>query len=164
MTTGGDGGNTYKYRTAEQMAITRKKISDKAKAHNSNHGQYIGDKNSMYGKHQSAEAKRKISQGLLGRKKPDSQRIKLSKYYKGKKKSYFPACKYLYLVNTIDNSFTKLQVRQLTKLFEISATEVTNIVKNKLFYKNCYYIVESVSTIPDECKEVGPEISAGSKK
>lgn len=68
MTLGGDGGNTYMNRSEDQMSITRKKISQKAKMHNSNHGQYVGELNSMYGKHQSDSAKQKISEKLKGRK------------------------------------------------------------------------------------------------
>lgn len=50
-TRGGDGGNTYAKRTEEQMEETRKKISKALRgSKNGNKGQYVGEKNPMYGK------------------------------------------------------------------------------------------------------------------
>ena len=67
LTNGGDGGNTYICKNAEEMNIIKQKISESNK----------GEKNHMYGKHHTEETKKKIIKALKGRKrKPHSEETK----------------------------------------------------------------------------------------
>ena len=77
LTNGGDGGNTYICKNAEEMNIIKQKISESNK----------GEKNHMYGKHHTEETKKKIIKALKGRKrKPHSEETKrkISESNKGK--------------------------------------------------------------------------------
>lgn len=58
LTKGGDGGNTYIGKTDEEINETKRKQSEARK----------GDKNGMYGKHHTEEAKRKISENHANNK------------------------------------------------------------------------------------------------
>lgn len=68
MTEGGEGGNTYKCKTKDELLIIRKKISKSNTGENNgmkNNGYKIsGEKNGMYGKHHTQEQKNKISEKL----------------------------------------------------------------------------------------------------
>lgn len=82
LTDGGDGGNTYKYKSIDELNEIKKKIS-KSKE---------GERNPMYGKHFSEESKQKISESLRGKMNPmygkhhsAETRRKMSESKKGKK-------------------------------------------------------------------------------
>lgn len=163
MTHGGEGGDTYCKRTEEQMRATRSKLSTWWKEHNPNHGQLCGSKNGMYGKHHTAEWKMRVGEKLKGRKKPVGHGAKISAALKERPKSYYSACKYLYIVDIKENCETKEQVRDITKRFNVSSTQLKQIVEtNKLLFDR--YYVKCVSTIRDECSGVGLGISAGPKR
>lgn len=50
-TAGGEGGNTYASKSTKELACIKEKISKANRgANNGNKGQYVGDKNPMYGK------------------------------------------------------------------------------------------------------------------
>lgn len=68
-TIGGEGGNTFVKRTEQQMKLTSLKISKSIKGNkNGNKGQYVKEKNPMYGKHHSDESRKKISEAVKNRK------------------------------------------------------------------------------------------------
>ena len=165
MTLGGEGGDTYSNRTPEDMEITKKKISVKAHEHNSNHGQYVGDVNSMWGKHHTEHAKKMMSEKLTGRKKPAGHGEKVSKATKGVKKNYIPSVVKLYVIDINTNESVRLSAGDIVNKYNIgSNTELKSIVDNNKLVDNRYLISKSVSTIPDECKEVGLEISTNPKR
>lgn len=73
LTDGGNGGNTFQYRTEEEMELTRKRISEVTS----------GENNGFYGKHHSdstIEFLRKIN---IGKKMSEETKEKLSKSLKG---------------------------------------------------------------------------------
>lgn len=72
LTKGGDGGNTFKYRTTEQMKETRKKISLATK----------GEKNGFYGKHHSEKTKENLRQINLGKTLSKETKKKISETLK----------------------------------------------------------------------------------
>lgn len=85
---GGTGGNTYAGKTEEEMIEIANKISEGLKgSNNGNKGQYIGEKNSFFGKHHTEEAKERIRKKLKGRPKPEGHGEKVSKGLKGKVRS-----------------------------------------------------------------------------
>lgn len=73
LTKGGDGGNTFQYRTKDEMEITRKRISEA----NS------GTKNSFYGKHHSHETKAFLRKINLGKTLSKETKKKLSESLQG---------------------------------------------------------------------------------
>ena len=78
-TPGGEGGNTYIRKTEEEMFKIKKKISRaNSGSNNGNKGQFIGEKNSMYGKKQSDETKHKISIAQKGKIDSEETRKKKS--------------------------------------------------------------------------------------
>ena len=166
MTPGGEGGNTYAKRSPEQMAITKAKIAKKAHEHNSNHGQYVGELNAMYGKHHSEKTKKQISLALSGRKKPKDHGKHVSEATKGVAKNYIPAVVKLYVLNIYDETdVERLSAKDVVNRFAIKDfKELKVIVDNKKIINETYIISKSVSTIPDECKGVGQEISTCSKR
>ncbi|MBR5297106.1 MAG: GIY-YIG nuclease family protein [Parabacteroides sp.] len=65
ISAGGDGGNTYAGKSDSEMREISKKISiANSGSNNGNKGQYVGPKNSMYGKKHTLETRRKISESL----------------------------------------------------------------------------------------------------
>lgn len=62
ISSGGDGGNTYAFKTPEELDEIKEKISKANRgSNNGNKGQYVGCKNSMFGKHHSLESRFKKS-------------------------------------------------------------------------------------------------------
>lgn len=68
LTDGGDGGNTFQYRTKEQMDKTRKKISQST----------CGEKNGFYGKKHSYETKENLKKINTGKKMSEKTKNKIS--------------------------------------------------------------------------------------
>jgi len=66
---GGHGGNTYAGKTEAEMSFIAEKIAAKARTCNSNHGQYTGSKNSMFGRHQTKDARQRTSATLRASKR-----------------------------------------------------------------------------------------------
>lgn len=67
MTLGGEGGNTYISKTEDELKEIKNKISLANRgANNGNKGQYVGEKNPMYGKHHSDATKKRISNTCTG--------------------------------------------------------------------------------------------------
>ena len=85
LTKGGDGGNTFQYRTKEQMQETKKKISQVTSGVNNGfYGKHHSDKTKDYlrkinlGKRMSEETKRKLSESLQGHYMPKHAKQKIS--------------------------------------------------------------------------------------
>lgn len=68
LTDGGDGGNTFRYRTEEQMEETKKKISNAVS----------GENNGFFGKHHSEKTKEKLKQINIGKKLSQETKNKIS--------------------------------------------------------------------------------------
>ena len=165
MTPGGKGGNTYIQKTEAELKEIKQKIALKNHLHNGNHGQYIGEKNSMFGKHHVDATKKQISDKLKGRKKPDSHGKNVSRALKGMPKDYIPAVVKLYVKNVITNEIERLSAKEIVDKYAIqNYKQLKYIVDNQKLYQNTYLILKSVSTIPDECKGVESEISTDSKR
>lgn len=91
---GGEGGNTYKGRTQEEMELTKKKMSEslkgknKGKHHSEEARKKISEahkgKATWNGKHHSEESKKKMSESHKGKKLSEEHRKKLSEVGKGK--------------------------------------------------------------------------------
>ena len=69
LTNGGDGGNTFQYRTKEQMEDTKRKISEVTS----------GENNGFYGKHHSEETKEYLRKINLGKTISEETKNKISK-------------------------------------------------------------------------------------
>ena len=165
MTLGGEGGNTYSKRTPEQMKITKQKISNAIHLNNGNKGQYTGEKNSMYGKHHSEQTKQIIRDKLIGKKKPKDHGQHVSAANKGRHKNYIPAVVKLYIKNIHTNECERLSAKEIVDKYHIQNYKILKyLVDNQELYQNTYLISKSVSTIPDECKGVGSEISTDPKR
>ena len=147
-TRGGEGGNTYAKVSKEKMEEIKRKISKKNSGkNNGNKGQYIGEKNSMYGKHHSNESKEKISKSLKGRKKPSTHGENVSKATKGKTKNYICCHKWLQIFDIKKSSFQKMKAKEIVSFLKIeNYIELKNIIYNKIEV-NGYLVVESVETI-----------------
>ena len=79
LTKGGDGGNTYQYRTEKQMEETKRKISEATS----------GENNGFYGKCHSDETKKYLRKINLGKIVSEETRKKMSKSLQG---HYMPEC------------------------------------------------------------------------
>lgn len=132
-TVGGEGGNTFAKRTPEQMKITGNKISESLKgSRNGNRGQYVGEKDAMYGKHLTDEHKRKMSAKLKGVPKSEEMRVNLSKATKGVPKNYVNHSKYLYLYNLDNQNYKRLQANKIREILKIDNFKVMKeIIDNK---------------------------------
>ena len=73
LTAGGDGGNTFKYRSPEEMTITKKKIKLAT----------TGINNGFYGKHHSEKTKEYLRKINIGKVISESHRKKMSESLKG---------------------------------------------------------------------------------
>lgn len=73
LTKGGDGGNTFQYRTEEEMEITREKIRSATS----------GSNNGFYGKNHSEQTKEYLRQINLGKVLSQETKYKLSESLKG---------------------------------------------------------------------------------
>lgn len=94
LTQGGDGGNTFQYRTEEQMKETKKKMSEVTSGINNGfYGKHHSNKTKEYlrrinlGKIYSNETKRKISESLQGHYVPEYAKEKISKATKNQWKN-----------------------------------------------------------------------------
>lgn len=146
-TIGGKGGNTYAKKTAKEIEIIGKKISKAISgSKNGNKGQYVGELNSMYGKHHSIETKMAISKKLKGRKLTEEDKLKKSLAQRGVPKNYTNPNKRLYLVNK-EGNYEQLIAREIKELLNLeNFIELKNIIDNKLEVDG-YKVVESVETI-----------------
>ena len=68
LTDGGDGGNTFQYRSSEEMSITKNKISEATR----------GEKNGFYGRHHSQKTRDYLREINLNKKMSDETKRKLS--------------------------------------------------------------------------------------
>lgn len=76
--------------TKEELREIKNKISLANRGENNgNKGQYTGERNSMYGKHQSASAKKKISDSMTGHIFSKEHNEKISKFFKNRKKRLY---------------------------------------------------------------------------
>lgn len=85
LTEGGDGGNTFRYRTEEQMQETKRKISEATSGENNGfYGKNHSDKTKEYlkrintGKTLSEETKSKLRKSLQGHYMPEQAKTKIS--------------------------------------------------------------------------------------
>lgn len=152
MTIGGEGGNTYIDKSDEEMKTISEKISTALRKNNGNHGQFVGPKNGMYGKHQTPEAKEKISKASKGRKFSKEHNRKISEYYKGRKKHYLHPHTKLFVTNIETNEICVKTAKEVVTMFNLqNYIELKNIVDNKTILNKTFIISRSVSTSRDEC-------------
>lgn len=152
MTIGGEGGNTYIDKSDEEMKTISEKISTALRKNNGNHGQFVGPKNGMYGKHQTPEAKEKISKASKGRKFSKEHNRKISEYYKGRKKHYLHTHTKLFVTNIETNEICVKTAKEVVTMFNLqNYIELKNIVDNKTILNKTFIISKSVSTSRDEC-------------
>lgn len=152
MTIGGEGGNTYIDKSDEEMKTISEKISTALRKNNGNHGQFVGPKNGMYGKHQTPEAKEKISKASKGRKFSKEHNRKISEYYKGRKKHYLHPHTKLFVTNIETNEICVKTAKEVVTMFNLqNYIELKNIVDNKTILNKTFIISKSVSTSRDEC-------------
>lgn len=119
-TLGGEGGNTYIGKTEDELKEIKNKISIANRgANNGNKGQYVGEKNSMYGKHHSDATKKKISDTLTGRVFSKEHNEKISKFFKNKKKDYIPAVVLLYAYDTKENTVERFSAKDIVAKYKL---------------------------------------------
>ena len=152
MTIGGEGGNTYINKSDEEMKVISEKISTALRKNNGNHGQFVGPKNGMYGKHQTPEAKEKISKASKGRKFSKEHNSKISEYYRGRKKHYLHPHTKLFITNIETNEIRVKTAKEVVTMFNLqNYIELKNIVDNKTILNKTFIISKSVSTSRGEC-------------
>jgi group I intron endonuclease len=152
MTIGGEGGNTYIDKSDEEMKAISEKISAALRKNNGNHGQFVGPKNGMYGKHQTPEAKEKISKASKGRKFSKEHNRKISEYYKGRKKHYLHPHTKLFVTNIETDEICVKTAKEIVTTFDLqNYIALKNIVDNKTILNKTFIISKSVSTSRDEC-------------
>ena len=152
MTIGGEGGNTYINKSDEEMKVISEKISTALRKNNGNHGQFVGPKNGMYGKHQTPEAKEKISRASKGRKFSKEHNRKISEYYRGRKKHYLHPHTKLFVTNIETGETCVKTAKEIVVMFNLhNYIELKNIVDNKTILNKTFIIPKSVSTSRDEC-------------
>ena len=152
MTVGGEGGNTYIDKSDKEMKVISEKISTALRKNNGNRGQFIGPKNSMYGKHHTPETKEKMSKALKGKKFSKEHNKKISKYYRGRKKHYLPPHTKLFVTNTETDETCVKTAKEIVVMFNLhNYIELKNIVDNKTIINKTFIISRSVSTSRDEC-------------
>ena len=152
MTIGGEGGNTYINKSDEEMKVISEKISTALRKNNGNHGQFVGPKNGMYGKHQTPEAKEKISKASKGRKFSKEHNRKISEYYRGRKTHYLPPHTKLFVTNIETDEACVKTAKEVITMFNLqNYIELKNIVDNKTILNKTFIISKSVSTSRDEC-------------
>ena len=152
MTMGGEGGNTYINKSDEEMKAISGKISTALRKNNGNRGQFVGPKNSMYGKHHTPETKEKMSKALKGRKFSKEHNRKISEYYRGRKKHYLHPHTKLFITNIKTNETCVKTAKEVVTMFNLqNYIELKNIVDNKTILNKTFIISKSVSTSRDEC-------------
>lgn len=152
MTMGGEGGNTYINKSDEEMKVISGKISTALRKNNRNRGQFVGPKNSMYGKHHTPETKEKMSKALKGKKFSKEHNKKISEYYRGRKKHYLHPHTKLFVTNTEIGETCVKTAREVVAMFDLqNYIELKNIVDNKTILNKTFIISRSVSTSRDEC-------------
>lgn len=120
-----------------------------------------GENNPMYGKNLSAEHKKAISKSQKGKKKSPETCRRISLGLKGKPKSKEAVEKKshkitVYNINT-NEIITFPSKSEMERTLHCSTCTIINGGMTKQGWK--LYEQKSVSTIPDECMEVGQEIS-----
>lgn len=134
------------------MKAISEKISAALRKNNGNHGQFVGPKNGMYGKHQTPEAKEKISKASKGRKFSKEHKRKISEYYKGRKKHYLHPHTKLFVTNIETDETCVNTAKEIVTMFALqNYIELKNIVDNKTILNKTFIISKSVSTSRDEC-------------
>lgn len=152
MTMGGEGGNTYINKSDEEMKAISGKISTALRKNNGNRGQFVGPKNSMYGKHHTPETKEKMSKALKGKKFSKEHNKKISEYYRGRKKHYLPPHTKLFVTNIETSEICVKTAKEVVTMFALqNYIELKNIVDNKTIINKTFIISRSVSTSRDEC-------------
>lgn len=152
MTMGGEGGNTYIDKSDEEMKAISEKISTALRKNNGNHGQFVGPKNGMYGRHHSPEVREKISRTSRGRKCSAEHNRKISEYYRGRKKHYLHPHTKLFVTNIETNEICVKTAKEVVTMFNLqNYIELKNIVDNKTILNKIFVISKSVSTSRDEC-------------
>lgn len=152
MTMGGEGGNTYINKSDEEMKAISGKISTALRKNNGNRGQFVGPKNSMYGKHHTPETKEKMSKALKGKKFSKEHNKKISEYYRGRKKHYLHPHTKLFVTNIETNEICVKTAKEVVTMFNLqNYIELKNIVDNKTILNKTFIISKSVSTSRDEC-------------
>ena len=162
LTEGGSGGNTFKYRTIEQMNETRKKISSATK----------GEKNGFYKKCHSEEVKEKLRKINVGKilseetKKKISEKLKNHVVLDSTKEKISTATKKQWL----DNDF-----KQLMKTIHLNNKYCCGNTWNKnrinIYHKDTYehkrIYKEQIASflnqgyiigLPPTCKKFNPDI------
>lgn len=152
MTISGEGGNIYIDKSDEEMKTISEKISTALRKNNGNHGQFVGPKNGMYGKHHTPEVKERMSKALKGKKFSKEHNRKISEYYKGRKKHYLPPHTKLFVVNIETGEICVKIAKEIVTMFALqNYIELKNIVDNKTILNKTFIISRSVSTSRDEC-------------
>lgn len=152
MTMGGEGGNTYINKSDEEMKAISGKISTALRKNNGNRGQFVGPKNSMYGKHHTPETKEKMSKALKGKKISKEHNKKISEYYRGRKKHYLPPHTKLFVTNIETGEICVKTAKEVVTMFALqNYIELKNIVDKKTIINKTFIISRSVSTSRDEC-------------
>ena len=152
MTIGGEGGNTYIDKSDEEMKVISEKISVALRKNNGNHGQFVGPKNGMYGKHHTPEAKEKIGKASKNRKFSKEHNRKISEYYRGRKKHYLHPHTKLFVTNIKTGETCVKTAKEIVVMFDLhNYIELKSIVDNKTIINKIFIISRSVSTSRDEC-------------
>ena len=129
MTMGGEGGNTYIDKSDEEMKAISGKISIALRKNNGNRGQFVGPKNSMYGKHHTLETKEKMSKALKCKKFSREHNKKISEYYRGRKKHYLPPHTKLFVTNIETGEICVKTAKEVVTMFALqNYIELKNIV------------------------------------
>lgn len=150
MTLGGEGGNTYICKTDEELREIKNKISLANRGENNgNKGQYTGERNSMYGKHQSASAKKKISDSMTGHIFSKEHNEKISKFFKNRKKDYIPAVVLLYVYDTEGNVIERISAKEVVNKYKFpNYKELKRVVDNEQLWQNKYFISKKCIDYP----------------
>lgn len=144
-TYGAKGGNTYCKKSKQEMDEIKAKISiANSGDRNGNKGQYVGSKNSMYGKHHTKETKQKLSVAMKGRKDSYETRLKKSLSLKGKPKNYYHPNRMLYVIQ--DNEVIKMKARDVKELLGLDDYKHLKMVVHNKIVVNGYLVVEGVET------------------
>lgn len=97
----GFGGNTYAKLSNEELIKTKEKISRALKLNNGNRGQYIGEKNPMFGKRCPVRKEYKIRNVVENKEYSLDSRSKLVDFLKEYKNSTYSDKSYLEKENPI---------------------------------------------------------------
>lgn len=148
MTEGGEGGNTYSKLSKEKIEEISKLLSNKMEKNNPNKGQFIGEKNGMYGKHLSKESKKKISQKLKGVIKTEETKKKMRESHLGRKHDYFFPHKNLFVYDILTKKYFLTKAKILKDKYKFENYKILKeIVNKKKIIDNNILIFEDVEAI-----------------